>query len=154
MGLAWSFDLDTSRGQEATPLMVDGVLYTTSAWSKVQAFDARTGALKWQYDPEVPGEWAVKACCDVVNRGVAYWDGKVFVGVLDGQLEALDAKTGELVWSVNTIVDPSRAYTITGAPRVVQGLVLIGNGGAEFGVRGYVSAYNEALSRRGPLRGG
>jgi len=141
LGLVWSYDLDTNRGQEATPLVVDGIIYTTSAWSKVQAFDGVSGKLLWQYDPQVPGASAVKACCDVVNRGVAYWNGKLFVGTLDGRLIALDAHSGKQVWSVVT-VDQSRNYTITGAPRVVKGHVLIGNGGAEYGVRGYVSAYD------------
>jgi len=86
LGLAWSYDLDTQRGQEATPLMVDGIMYTTSAWSKVQAFDVKTGKLLWQFDPEVPGKTAARGCCDVVNRGVAYWDGKVYVGSLDGRI--------------------------------------------------------------------
>jgi quinohemoprotein ethanol dehydrogenase len=138
--LAWSYDLDTNRGQEATPLVVDGVIYTSSAWSKVQALDGVTGKLLWQFDPKVPGQAAVNACCDVVNRGVAYWDGKVFVGTIDGRLIAIDAKTGRQLWSVVT-VDQKKPYTITGAPRIVKGLVMIGNGGAEFGVRGYVSAY-------------
>jgi quinohemoprotein ethanol dehydrogenase len=141
LGLAWSLDLDTTRGQEATPLVADGVLYSTSAWSKVQAIDAATGRLLWQYDPKVPGETGVKACCDVVNRGVALWKGRVYVGTLDGRLVALDAKTGHEAWSVVT-VDQTKKYTITGAPRIVKGKVLIGNGGAEFGVRGYVSAYD------------
>ena len=129
------------RGQEATPLVADGVLYVSTAWSKVKAYDAATGKALWSYDPEVPGEWAVNACCDVVNRGVALWEGKVFVGSLDGRLIALDAATGKELWDVNTI-DRTKPYTITGAPRVVKGKVLIGNGGAEFGVRGYVSAYD------------
>ena len=141
LGLAWSLDLDTNRGQEATPLVIDGVMYSTSAWSKVQAIDARTGKLLWQFDPKVPGERAAAACCDVVNRGVAAWQGLLFVGSLDGRLIALDAKTGQEVWSVIT-VDQTKAYTITGAPRVVKGKVIIGNGGAEFGVRGYVTAYD------------
>lgn len=141
LGIAWFHDLDTARGQEATPLIVDGTMYTTSAWSKVQAFDAVSGKLLWQFDPKVPGETAGKACCDVVNRGVAYWNGKVYVGTLDGRLIAIDAKTGKQIWSSIT-VDQSKAYTITGAPRIVKGRVLIGNGGAEFGVRGYISAYD------------
>jgi alcohol dehydrogenase (cytochrome c)/quinohemoprotein ethanol dehydrogenase len=141
LGLAWALDLDTSRGQEATPLVVDGVMYSTSAWSKVQAIDAQTGKLLWQYDPQVPGETAVKACCDVVNRGVAVWNGRVYVGTLDGRLVALDANNGQPVWSVIT-VDQTKKYTITGAPRIVKGKVLIGNGGAEYGVRGYISAYD------------
>jgi alcohol dehydrogenase (cytochrome c)/quinohemoprotein ethanol dehydrogenase len=143
LGLAWYDDLDTRRGQEATPLFVDGVLYITSAWSKVYAYDARSGEKLWSFDPEVPGEWAAKACCDVVNRGVAYEDGKIFFGSLDGRLFALDAKSGEKIWETDTIEDRSLNYTITGAPRVVDGRVFIGNGGGEFfKTRGYVSAYS------------
>jgi len=141
LGLSWHFDLDTRRGQEATPLVVDGVIYFTSAWSKVFALNAATGAPIWSFDPKVAPTWDVNACCDVVNRGVALWEGKVFVGTLDGRLIALDAKTGKRIWETLTI-DPQFRYTITGAPRVVKGLVIIGNGGAEMGVRGYVSAYD------------
>ena len=141
LSLAWFADLDSRRGQEATPLVVDGVLYVSTAWSKVKAYDAATGKPLWAFDPAVPGEWAVHACCDVVNRGVAVWQGKVFVGSFDGRLIALDAATGRKLWDVNTI-DRTKPYTITGAPRVVKGKVIIGNGGAEFGVRGYVSAYD------------
>ena len=140
LGLAWYFDLDTKRGQEATPLVVDGVMYFTSAWSKVFAVNAATGALLWSYDPKVPRPWGANACCDVVNRGVAIWQDKVYVGTLDGRLIALNAATGKLVWQQLTI-DPNWRYTITGAPRIAKGKVLIGNGGGEFGVRGYVSAY-------------
>jgi len=139
--LAWYYDLDTNRGQEATPLMANGVLYTTTAWSKVLALDAVSGKLLWSYDPEVPGAKGYQACCDVVNRGVALWNGKVYFGTLDGRLIALDAKSGRPVWSVQT-TDTTRPYSITGAPRVVKGKVMIGNGGADFGVRGYVSAYD------------
>jgi quinohemoprotein ethanol dehydrogenase len=145
--LAWYADLDTYRGQEATPLVIDGVLYTSTAWSKVYAFDAATGKELWRYDPGVPGKTAVNACCDVVNRGVAAWNGKIFVGALDGRLIALNAHTGKPVWSVQT-TDPSRPYTITGAPRVVKGKVLIGNGGGEFGVRGYVTAYDAETGKQ------
>src|SRR5271163_4815541 len=141
LGLAWYVDLDVRRGQEATPIVVDGVMYFSTAWSKVSAVNAATGEKLWSYDPKVPPEWAINACCDVVNRGVAVWRGKVFVGALDGRLIALDAATGKLVWATLTI-DPKFRYTITGAPRVVKGKVLIGNGGAEMGVRGYVSAYD------------
>ncbi len=141
VGLAWYVDLDTRRGQEATPIVVDGVMYFTTAWSKVFAVKAATGEKLWSYDPKVPPEWAVNACCDVVNRGVAVWRGKVYVGTLDGRLVALDASTGKPVWETLTI-DRKFRYTITGAPRVVKGKVIIGNGGAEFGVRGYVAAYD------------
>ncbi len=141
LGLAWYHDLDTTRGIEATAIVVDGVMYTTGAWSLVYALDAATGKLLWSYDPQVPKEWGVHACCDVVNRGAAVWKGKVFVGTIDGRLVALDAGTGKPVWDVSTI-DKTRPYTITGAPRVVKGKVIIGNGGADMGVRGYVSAYD------------
>jgi alcohol dehydrogenase (cytochrome c)/quinohemoprotein ethanol dehydrogenase len=141
LGLVWSLDLDTHRGQEATPLIIDGVIYSTSAWSKVQAIDAATGKLLWQFDPKVPGEFGVKACCDTVNRGVAAYKGRLYLGALDGRLIAIDAATGKEAWSVVT-VDQSQPYTITGAPRIVKDKVIIGNGGAELGVRGYVSAYD------------
>jgi len=141
LSLAWSLDLDTARGQEATPLVVDGVMYASSAWSKVQAIEPATGKLLWQYDPKVPQERGVMVCCDVVNRGVAFWKGRIYVGTIDGRLIALDAKTGVEVWSVVT-VDQSKPYAITGAPRIVKGKVFIGNGGAEFGVRGYLTAYD------------
>ncbi len=141
LGLAWTADLDDARGQEATPVVVDGVMYVTHAWSKVSAWDAATGKSLWKFDPKVPGERAVSACCDVVNRGVAVWGDKLFVGALDGRLIALDKKTGKEIWSTQTF-DTSKPYTITGAPRVVKDMVLIGNGGAEFGVRGYVTAYD------------
>lgn len=141
LGLAWFLELDTNRGQEATPIIVDRTLFSTTAWSKVIAVDAASGRLKWQYDPKVPGPAARKGCCDVVNRGLAYSDGKLFSATLDGRLIALDAKTGDLVWSVQTL-DDKWPYTITGAPRVAKGKVFIGNSGADFGVRGYVSAYD------------
>jgi len=141
LSLAWYTDLDTNRGQEATPIVVDGVLYSTSAWSKVQAVDAKTGRLLWQYDPEVPGIWDVRACCGVQNRGVAVWKGRIYSATLDGRLIALDAETGELFWDINT-TDQAQSYTITGAPRVIGDKLIIGNGGAEYGVRGYVSAYD------------
>jgi quinohemoprotein ethanol dehydrogenase len=141
LGLAWYADIPLNRGQEATPIVVDGVMYLGSSWSNVFAFDARTGQQIWRYDPEVPRDWAANVCCGVVNRGVAAWNGKIFVGTLDGRLVALDAATGDEVWSVYTI-DRSKRYSTTGAVRVVKGRVLVGNSGAEFGVRGYVSAYD------------
>jgi quinohemoprotein ethanol dehydrogenase len=113
----------------------------------VFAYDAVSGKPLWSYDPKVDGGKGAHACCDVVNRGVALWKGKLYVGALDGRLIALDAKTGRELWSVQT-TDTSRPYTITGAPRVVKDMVIIGNGGAEFGVRGYVSAYDAATGRQ------
>ena len=95
--LAWHYDLDTNRGQEGTPLIIDGVMYATTNWSKMKALDAATGKLLWSYDPKVPGNIADRGCCDTVNRGAAYWNGKVYFGTFDGRLIALDAKTGKLV---------------------------------------------------------
>ncbi|MEE4201995.1 MAG: PQQ-dependent dehydrogenase, methanol/ethanol family [Halieaceae bacterium] len=141
LGVGWVYEMRKPRGQEATPVVVDGVMYLTSSWSIVYALDARTGEELWVYDPEVSGDDAWKGCCDVINRGVAVYEGKVFVGVFDGRLEALDAATGELLWSTVT-VDQSKPYTITGAPRVFKDKVLIGNAGGELGVRGYLSAYD------------
>ena len=137
LGPVWTYDTDGDRGHEATPIVVDGRMYLTASWSVVHALDARTGEQLWKYDPQVPGEVGRKACCDVVNRGVAVWQGRVYVAALDGRLIALDAGTGEPVWDVRT-TDPEKPYTITGAPRIVKGKVIIGNGGAEYGVRGYV----------------
>ncbi len=141
LGLAFSFDTNTTRGLEATPIVAGGVIYTTGSWSIVYAVDAKTGKEIWRYDPKVPGETGPKACCDVVNRGVAAYKGKIYVGTLDGRLVALDAKTGIPIWEKVT-VDQTKPYTITMAPRVIKGKVIIGNGGAELGVRGYVSAYD------------
>ena len=141
LGIEWFHDLDSSRGHEATPLVIDGVMFSTGAWSVVYANDAVTGELKWKYDPEVPREKAYYLCCDAVNRGVAAWEGKLYLGTLDGRLIALDAKNGTVIWETMT-VDNIKAYSITGAPRIIKDKVIIGNGGADFGVRGYVSAYD------------
>ena len=142
LGLVWSKDMGTNRALEATPIVVDGIMFFTSTWSRVYAVDALTGETIWKFDPKVPGEWARKACCDILNRGVAVYNGKVYSASLDGRLFAINAETGELVWEVDTIIDRTRSYTITGAPRVAKGKVYIGNGGAEYGVRGYVTAYD------------
>jgi quinohemoprotein ethanol dehydrogenase len=140
--LAWHVDLDAAhRAQESTPVIVDAVMYVTTAWSKVYALDAATGKQLWRFDPAVPGPAGFKACCDVPNRGVAVWNGKVYLGTVDARLIALDAATGKPVWTVAT-ADESKAYTITGAPRVVKGKVIIGNGGSEYTTRGYVSAFD------------
>lgn len=143
LGLAWSYDLDTARGQEATPLMHDGVLYVSTAWSKVLAFDAVTGALKWAYDPEVPRETLAVACCDAVNRGVALYGDKVYVATLDGYLVALNMADGSVAWRKEVVPDHD-SYTITGAPRVADGKVFIGSGGAEYRARGFLAAYDWA----------
>jgi quinohemoprotein ethanol dehydrogenase len=141
LGLAWSVDMGTLRGLEGTPLERDGVLYATSAWSVVYALDARTGAVRWRYDPAVPKDHAKFVCCDVVNRGVALYRDKVYVGTIDGRLVALDARSGAPAWSVQT-TPKDGPYAITGAPRIAAGKVVIGNAGSEYAVRGFVSAYD------------
>ena len=141
LGLAWQFETATNRGLEATPLVVDGVMYATGSWSVTYAIDARTGKQLWKYDPEVHRKYDNIACCDVVNRGAAFYKGRVYVGVLDGRLAAIDAASGKVAWQTTT-VDQNQPYTITGAPRIAKGKIIIGNGGAEYGVRGYVSAYD------------
>jgi quinohemoprotein ethanol dehydrogenase len=141
LGLAWQFETATERGLEATPLVIDGVMYTTGSWSVLYAVDARTGRQLWKYDPEVHRKYDNIACCDVVNRGAAFYKGRVYLGALDGRLIAVDAASGKQSWSATT-VDQAQPYTITGAPRIAKGKVIIGNGGAEYGVRGYVSAYD------------
>ena len=147
LGLAWSLNLGTKRGIEATPLVVDGIMFLSGPWSVVYAIDTRKGKLLWTYDPQVPKEFGEKACCDVVNRGVAMYKGNIFVGTLDGRLVSINAATGKKKWEVLT-VSHDRSYTITGAPRVMDGKVMIGNSGAEFGVRGYVTAYDAMTGKK------
>ena len=142
LGLAWFKDLNTTRALEATPLVVDGVMYFTSAWSIAYALDAASGEEIWRFDPQVPPGHARKSCCGVISRGLAVYQGRVYLATLDGRLIALDAAKGMPVWEVDTIVDHERNYSITGAPRAAAGKIYIGNGGAEFGVRGYVTAYD------------
>ena len=146
LGLLWDRELGTTRGLEATPLVSNGVIYTTGEWSVAYALDAKTGEILWTFDPKVPRVRARTICCDVVNRGVALYSGKVYLGTLDGRLIALDAKAGKPVWDVTT-VDQSKPYAITGAPRIAKGKVLIGNAGSEFGVRGFISAYDAETGR-------
>ena len=141
LGLKWFANYDTNLTQQGAPLYIDGVLYVSTAWSKVYAFDARTGKTLWQYNPKTPGEWIRNVCCGIVNRGIAAWNGKIYVGTLDGRLVALDARTGSPVWTTLTI-DPKQHYSITSAPRIAKGKVLIGESGGEYGVRGYLSAYD------------
>jgi quinohemoprotein ethanol dehydrogenase len=142
LGLVWSYNLESSRGVEATPVVVDGIMYQSASWSVVHAIDARTGKKLWSFDPGVDRSKGYKGCCDVVNRGVAIYKGKVFVGSYDGRLIALDAATGAKVWEKDTLIDHEHSYTITGAPRAFNGKVVIGQSGAEYGARGYVTAYD------------
>ena len=142
LGLSWEYDLGTARVQEATPLVVDGVMYTSGNLGRVYALNAATGEELWTFMPEVDMQYNRYACCDQANRGVALGNGKVFVGSLDGWLYALDAQSGAVQWKVDTIVDRSRGYTSTGAPELAGDLVIIGNAGAEYDVRGYATAYD------------
>jgi quinohemoprotein ethanol dehydrogenase len=147
LGLAWEYDARprrgrTPRGLQATPVVMEGVMYTSAAWGVVFALDARTGAELWRFDPDLDGAWGRRACCDVVNRGVQVGHGMVYVGTLDGYLVALDAGSGDVVWRVDTIIDRQRFYTITGAPQLAGDRIVIGNSGGEFGVRGYISAWD------------
>ncbi|MCR6645412.1 MAG: PQQ-binding-like beta-propeller repeat protein [Terricaulis sp.] len=146
LGLAWYVDLETDRGVEATPLVIDGVLYNTTPWNVTTAYNAVTGEVLWRHDPEVPRRFGGIACCDIVTRGLAAWNGKIYSATLDGRLIALDARTGRPVWTAQTL-EEVWPYTITGAPRVYDGVVVIGNAGSEGAARGYVSGYNAENGR-------
>jgi PQQ-dependent dehydrogenase (methanol/ethanol family) len=158
LGLAWYYDTAASPGTlEATPVISNGTLYGTLTWGVVFALDARTGKEKWRWDPQLghvafaPGSMGKpdsekvrtgpSLCCGPGNRGVAVYEGKVYVGTLDSRLVALDAETGKVIWEVAT-ADKNADYSITGAPLIVKGKVIIGNGGGEFAVRGFISAYD------------
>jgi quinohemoprotein ethanol dehydrogenase len=143
LGFAWDYDMHTARGQEATPLVIGGVMYTSGIWGEVFALDAKTGRELWHYDPQVPGGRGRYACCDIVNRGVAYRDGVVFVAALDGRVHAIDAKTGKPKWIAETFINKTDPYTSTGAVLLTRDSVIIGNAGADLGdggLRGYISA--------------
>jgi quinohemoprotein ethanol dehydrogenase len=142
LGVAWEYDLGTSRGLEATPIVVDGVMFTSGVAGRVYALDAASGRLIWKFEPQVDPQVNRVACCDQVNRGVAVWKGRVYVAALDGRLYALDARTGAIAWTADTIVDHGRGYSSTGAPQVAGDVVVIGNAGGEADARGYVSAYD------------
>jgi quinohemoprotein ethanol dehydrogenase len=148
LGFAWTYDLGApQRGQEATPIVIDGIMYTSGTWGYVYALDAATGKELWRYDPKPTAFYGRNPCCDLVNRGVAVWKGKVYVASSDGRLHALDAGTGKKIWEADTIVDHKAPYSSTGAPQIAGGVVVIGNGGGDIGhgaVRGYVSAYDLA----------
>jgi quinohemoprotein ethanol dehydrogenase len=145
LGFAWGYDLATARGQEATPIVVDGVMYTSWTWVYVYAVDAATGKELWKFDPWADPRAARNPCCDLVNRGVAVWKGRVFVASVDGRLHSLDAKTGKELWNADTIIDGKLSYSSTGAVYIADDLAVIGNSGADMDKgrrRGYVSAYD------------
>ena len=142
LGFAWEYRTDTHRGMEANPIVVDGVLYTSGTTGRVYALNAVTGEEIWTFNPASDGQVNRYTCCDEVNRGVAVWDGMVYVGSLDGRLFGLNAETGAVVWEVDTLIYKDRAYTSSGAPEVAGDVVVIGNAGADYDARGYVSAYD------------
>jgi quinohemoprotein ethanol dehydrogenase len=145
LGFAWDYKLGTNRGQESTPLVIDGVLYATSNFGRVYALDAATGKELWKYDPHIDGLWARYPCCDAVNRGLVAFEGTLYVGALDGWLHAIDARTGTLKWKIDTLIgrDERKPYALTGAPLLAGDAIVVGNSGSDFsGVRGYVTAYD------------
>ena len=138
---AWAFSMGVLGGQDGVPVVNNGIMYITSAWSKLFALDAKTGTLLWMYEADLPENISAMLCCDVVNRGVAVLGDRVFWATLDGHLIALDARSGKVIWNV-TVADWQAGYTLTAAPLVVKNKVLIGPGGGEFGVRGFLVAYD------------
>jgi quinohemoprotein ethanol dehydrogenase len=148
LGLAWSWNTESPKGGriEATPLMSNGVMYGSLAWGVLFAVDARTGQFKWRWDPEIPREHISNLCCGPVNRGVALYRGKVYAGLVDGRLVALDQETGKVLWQVKTTENDDTI--LTGAVRIVKGKVIVGNSGAEQAVRGYFSAYDAETGKR------
>jgi quinohemoprotein ethanol dehydrogenase len=147
LGYAWGFETGTQRGLEATPIVVDGVMYTSGVAGRVYALNAATGQLLWRFEPKIDPRVYRSVCCDSVNRGVAAWQGRIYVAALDGVLYALDAASGKAVWSADTIIDRSRGYASTGAPQVADKVVVIGNAGGEYDTRGYISAYDLRTGR-------
>ena len=142
LGLAWQAELGTNRVLEATPVVIGGIMYTSGVAGRAYAFDAASGRELWRFEPVVDMQVNRTVCCDMANRGVAVARGKVFVSALDGMLYALDARTGRVVWKVDAVEDHRRGTNSTGAPEVAGDVVVIGNGGAEYDVRGYVSAFD------------
>src|SRR4029077_8384673 len=144
LGFAWDYHLGTRRGLEGTPVVVDGVMYAPGHWGRVYALDAASGQALWTYDPGVDGQWGRYSCCDVVNRGLVVWKGRVYIASVDGFLHAIDAKTGQRIWKSDTL--PARGpgdfhYAVTGAPVLAGDVIAIGNGGSDFkGARGFVTA--------------
>jgi alcohol dehydrogenase (cytochrome c) len=141
--LAYSFSLGSLRSNESSPIVIGNTLYVSTSWGPkyVYALDAATGARRWTYEPEIPDDVLQYACCDVNNRGVAFADGKIFVGRLDGKLTALDAATGKALWTAD-VVDYKQGSVITSPPLVVRDKVITGFGGGEYGARGALHAFD------------
>ncbi len=142
LGLAWYAEVSERGGYQSTPLVINGIIYMTAPWSSLYAFDAKSGKQLWKVDPQAPREMAATSiCCNISNRGAAYADGKIIWGTIDGRLMAVDAKTGQKVWETR-VADSKQQYSITGAPRIGDGLVFIGVGGSEFYTRGFLAAFD------------
>ncbi|MEM8981809.1 MAG: PQQ-dependent dehydrogenase, methanol/ethanol family [Pseudomonadota bacterium] len=142
LGFAWDYPLYSRRGIESTPVIVDGVVFGTGNWGSVYAVNAKTGERVWEFRPQLDGQIAKDACCDIVNRGVAVWADLLYVAALDGALYALNKDTGEIVWRADTFAGEPGRKSSTGAPRVAGDVVVIGFGGADMNARGYFTAYD------------
>jgi len=148
IGLAWSLELPGETTLQAAPVVVDGTLYFTGSYGTVYAVNGLTGKVLWTFAPKIWEHNPLKMNYGFgANRGVAYDNGKIFSAALDGRLFAIDAKTGTLLWSAET-TDPKGGQTVTGAPRAFRGKVIIGQGGADFGMRGYVSAWDQETGKQ------
>jgi alcohol dehydrogenase (cytochrome c)/quinohemoprotein ethanol dehydrogenase len=147
LGLTWFADYDTNQNQHGSPLYIDGVIYVSTARNVLHAFDAKTGKRLWTYNPVIQGE-RLRHNLGLVNRGIAAWNGKIYMGTLDARLVAVDAKTGKAVWDTDTVPASlglgtmADNYSITMAPRIARGKVFVGASGGEFGVRGWIAAYD------------
>jgi quinohemoprotein ethanol dehydrogenase len=149
LGVAWTADLIEKGSWQGTPIVVNGTMYVTTPWSYLHAFDAKNGKLLWSYNPQAPREIAAtQLCCGNQNRGATYWNGKVIWATLDGRLIAVDAKTGKRVWETATFDPMKDPMSITGAPRVGNGVVFIGQGGGEYHQRGFISGYNADTGKK------
>ena len=153
LGLKWFADYETNQNQHGSPLYIDGVLYVSTARNVVYAYDARSGKQLWKYNPVIQGE-RLRYNLGLVNRGIAAWNGKIIMGTLDARLVAIDAKTGKQLWSTDTVPaslnlgDMGNHYSITMAPRVAKGKVFIGGSGGEFGVRGWIAAFDAETGKQ------
>lgn len=147
LGLAWSQDIDTRYAIEATPLVIDGVMYAALPGNVVWALDAKTGEKLWEFTPELDLTYGRVMCCGQITRGLAAWGENIYIATIDGQLIAVDRHSGQKVWSQQTALMKD-GYSITAAPRAVKGMIVVGNGGAEFRARGYVTAYDAATGEQ------